>query len=972
MNKIIWLLLLFILGYILSNAQEYPLQHYGTKEGLPHITVYRIFQDKKGFLWFCTDFGLSKFDGKTFKNYSTKDGLSHNIIISVTEDDSARMLVSSYKQGIVILSDTSIKKLKVAKGDLPKNIAYTLPDKDKIWIISFIKGGRLYLLKQDEVRNIPAKTGKQEDVDFFKLYRFGSEIMFATNDGIYTAINDSAVIPFLLKGENISDIKEDKNGGYWIGIKSKVVHYFNNKFIESYDLPKEVEISDLLVDRNHNLWIAGIPSAIFLIKDKVLTDIRKQMKIPKVFINNLCEDKEGNIWIATHGKGVYRLNSLEAINYTIEDKTINAYCTSITPVNEKKLLLSSYGKLSILEDGQLKTINSSLPSSEYIYFSKNINNKFYIGTPHNLISKEMVPPYREIRINKKLFGAISICSDTTGQIILGTYDNLFKIKNNEIVPFDSTGFLKGKRCNHILSANGALWILTEEGTIKLENGHYNFEDVPELNHPFISGNVLKDSHNRLWFATQNGLVCRDKGKYKVYTTADGLTDNLCKFLYEDDEGNLWLSTANNNINVIDLKTLRITEFIIDIDVPEILSFYRKNNTLYLGTIEGLSVIDITQAFTKEVTPLLYITSVKTRNATYTSPRELELAHNDNKLTIEFTGINYRHPENVEFRYMIRNLDNTWHVTKNNSIELSSLPGGDYDFILSSRLKNSKWGPEVTLPIKIAIPFWKTTWFTFLSMLVSLVLIYFITRKIILRSEAKKNEQLLILNKITYLKQQALSALINPHFIFNCMNSIQHYMNKNDREAANNYLSDFATLVRMTMEDAQEAFINLEEEIKRLDLYLALEKLRFGDKLEYKIAVNGDLDIHSIRIPNMILQPYVENAILHGILPKKEKGKINVYFSMVTDTELIIIIEDNGVGLNYDKKHNSVSKHNSFGMKLTEERLDLLNKFSGQHYSVNVMEVYNPDGAVRGTAVEITLPCYPDEKNISLLEDRINE
>lgn len=198
------------------------------------------------------------------------------------------------------------------------------------------------------------------------------------------------------------------------------------------------------------------------------------------------------------------------------------------------------------------------------------------------------------------------------------------------------------------------------------------------------------------------------------------------------------------------------------------------------------------------------------------------------------------------------------------------------------------------------------------------------------------------------------------------------MNKNDREAANNYLSDFATLVRMTMEDAQEAFINLEEEIKRLDLYLALEKLRFGDKLEYKIAVNGDLDIHSIRIPNMILQPYVENAILHGILPKKEKGKINVYFSMVTDTELIIIIEDNGVGLNYDKKHNSVSKHNSFGMKLTEERLDLLNKFSGQHYSVNVMEVYNPDGAVRGTAVEITLPCYPDEKNISLLEDRINE
>jgi sensor histidine kinase YesM len=242
-----------------------------------------------------------------------------------------------------------------------------------------------------------------------------------------------------------------------------------------------------------------------------------------------------------------------------------------------------------------------------------------------------------------------------------------------------------------------------------------------------------------------------------------------------------------------------------------------------------------------------------------------------------------------------------------------------------------------------------------------VAIFGLTRWRITKREAKKREQIELSNKVTYLKQQALSALINPHFIFNCMNSIQMYLYNNDNFNANIYLADFASLIRSTMENAQEAFIDLEKEIARITIYLKLEQFRFGQGLQYTISLDSMLAGRTVRIPNMIIQPYVENAIWHGIIPNNGIGKIGIDISLQPDNLIRITISDDGVGLGKARVLNSSkSEKRSYGMSLTKERLDLLRQLTGQFYHVKASEIISDEGKVAGTVIEIFLPLDPNE------------
>jgi LytS/YehU family sensor histidine kinase len=209
-------------------------------------------------------------------------------------------------------------------------------------------------------------------------------------------------------------------------------------------------------------------------------------------------------------------------------------------------------------------------------------------------------------------------------------------------------------------------------------------------------------------------------------------------------------------------------------------------------------------------------------------------------------------------------------------------------------------------------------------------------------------------QISGLEQKALQAMMNPHFIFNVMNSIQHYINGNDRQAANLYLSDFAALVRMNLEISNKSFISLFEEIAYLRLYLSLESLRFKNRLDYAISIDPEIDEEETTIPVMVLQPFVENAILHGVVPLTETGLVQINITKENDDLMKVQIIDNGVGYEHSLESKSGSKHISRGMKLTRQRLELIGRRSGQQCYVEVKDarqVYMK----QGTVVEILLP-----------------
>ena len=210
------------------------------------------------------------------------------------------------------------------------------------------------------------------------------------------------------------------------------------------------------------------------------------------------------------------------------------------------------------------------------------------------------------------------------------------------------------------------------------------------------------------------------------------------------------------------------------------------------------------------------------------------------------------------------------------------------------------------------------------------------------------EKRIIENKILELRQQALNAMMNPHFIFNSLNSIQNFINNHNKKEANDYLSKFAKLIRQNFDTAQEGFINLQEEIERLKTYLSLEKMRYGENFNYSIVVDDKINKKDTMIPNMIIQPFVENAIWHGILPGRIAGNLLIKFVDDSSSNLIIYIIDDGMG--FSQKTNSQSNHKPRGINLIKERLELINKDRGIN---NILNIKSDAGS--GTTVEIILP-----------------
>lgn len=959
--------LLFLLLLICNTAegQEFPTRHYTMRDGLCHATVYRIYQDRKGFLWFCTDYGLSVFDGRSFQNYTEKNGLTDKTILSVIEDPKGDMLVSTYRGGIDVIDHDSIRKLFATKGKIPEQIAYTLPEKDRLWLISFIRGNHLFVIEKDSVCEISIPWQGHESA-VYKLFLLDGKVTVLTGSGIYTIDDRRQPVPFLQElfaGIPVYTLLKGRDGGYWVGTRNKVFHVAGNVVQDTFSC-KGV-IADMLIDRSGNTWFATEYGEVMLVRQGTLHNITSRLTLPKTAVTDLFEDSEGSIWLATQGLGVFRVHALDIINYPLQQSLLNNYCTTIVPGNGHELWIGSFGTLSKWTDGTLTAVRSSLTPSEIIYFIKKQDDQLLIGTPFGLLIKGTQPPYTERRILSH-GAALSCCTDANGDVFIGGFASLYRFSKGKITLIDTSQFLKRKRLKSmVIDHEGALWAATDSAVIRYKDGAWSYPQLPGYKGIFKAERLLADRRQRLWFSTRAGLVCKSRAGYRIFTTKDGLSSNDCKHLYEDGNGRLWIS-SQQGLNTIDPGSFSISEFIADVDISEITSLHLHKGHLFIGTIGGLSVID-----TRRLPPLqqqlpTYITQVRTGSGQYNMPDKLSLSYRDNNLRIDFAAIHFRRPERVEYRYRIDGLDSSWHYTRNNSVELSALPGGDYRFVLASRPGRGTWGKNVVLPITIAIPFWRTGWL--LAVLIT-VLMDILSRTAMWRAahiESKKKNRLMIRNQVTYLKHQALSALINPHFIFNCMNSIQHYLHRKDHEQASRYLSEFADLIRMTLEDTQEAFIQLGKELERIRLYLSLEKLRVGKKLNYEIILTPAISADEIRIPNMILQPYIENAIWHGIIPKKGPGKIIIRLLTDDPGGLLIQIEDNGAGIGSRAGH---STHRSMGMKLTETRLGLLNRLLNSYYRATVTDLKERNA--QGTLVELRLPCRPNEQQIRLLEAEMN-
>lgn len=303
------------------------------------------------------------------------------------------------------------------------------------------------------------------------------------------------------------------------------------------------------------------------------------------------------------------------------------------------------------------------------------------------------------------------------------------------------------------------------------------------------------------------------------------------------------------------------------------------------------------------------------------------------------------------------IDNDWQITDQTSLRYPKLPPGSYQFTLYAINNDEIESTEpVTFKVTVIPPFWSTLGFKAMSLIaivfVLILAYWYITRRI-KATERRRSE---IKQKIAESEMKALRSQMNPHFIFNALNSIQRFIIKNDKIQASNYLSKFATLVRSVLENAQYSDVVLEDEMKALNLYLELEALRFKSKMEYNIEIEDNIDPKELKIPSMLIQPFVENAIKHGILHKKNGGRVDIKIR-IEDSMLICVIEDDGVGRKkaQELKDKQKHTHQSLGMQVTQERLDILNAQRANKVSIKISDLHDEKNEASGTRVEIFTP-----------------
>jgi two-component sensor histidine kinase len=475
--------------------------------------------------------------------------------------------------------------------------------------------------------------------------------------------------------------------------------------------------------------------------------------------------------------------------------------------------------------------------------------------------------------------------------------------------------------------------------------------------------VETDAYNRIWVGTQNGIAILSGNRFISSTIDQGGASNSINFL-KYFNGSMWFGTNNGLYSTEVGEKIREESLIIrrygmedglrSLETNLNAVYVDKQNRLWFGTTEGVMCLEpeLLQERELKALPKVALTDVQIDflnpdwkkfkaeiDAVTGFPLHPSVDYKSNHFTFKFTGISMSYPDEVKYQFMLEGFDEEWQaVTEANFITYSNLPYNTFRF-------------------KVRPPFWFTWWFILLEVLfgAALVLGIWYVRRRVVRARFER-ERLEMRSRMLTLEQQSLNSSMNRHFIFNALNSIQYYINRQDRLAANKYLSDFARLIRKNLDSSQETLTPLRDEMERLELYLKLEHMRFKDKFEYSISIDPDIPQDLIKVPAMLLQPFLENSIWHGLLPKKEAGWVKVNLSR-RDNSLHMIIEDNGVGIeNSLKSKTGTDSHISKGMEITQSRIDLIQKMSGEKVQlIGPKQVNSEGGEVMGTKVEIIIP-----------------
>jgi hypothetical protein len=454
------------------SGQQFIVRHFNTEEGLPHSTVYRILEDKKGFLWFCTDGGVCSFDGRTFDNkLAVDDSILNCSPISVSEDEWGNKIVCSYNDGICFITDTGTSKYVPKELESPTFYFHAVSAKGLLWIAGRGEGEFLYRVKNGKMKRYELRNNNGEYVQVKKVLQFGEQVLIVSNNGLYRIAQDE-VQPYLthLITGDVKDLRVNRKGEYVAALNDKVVVADNNRIITTYKLDTTYNDMILACDSRDNIWLLAYGQKMLLLKAGKSKDISNMLPMQNLYFNDMMEDGEGNMWIGSYNEGVYMIPSSDILCYQLSDKKANSHCHSIAPIDSESMLVGSIGNVSVFRKGKLQPMPiKNLLHDEFVYFAKAVGHMAYIGTPYKLIRKDMKPPYKEEIMMHQHQGAAAMEIDRQGRIWIGGFGYPYVIEGNKVIRLDNDTIFINKRYDAIIEdKKGNIWLGTAIGLMRYD------------------------------------------------------------------------------------------------------------------------------------------------------------------------------------------------------------------------------------------------------------------------------------------------------------------------------------------------------------------------------------------------------------------------------------------------------------------------------------------------------------------------
>ncbi len=1000
------------------------------RNGLSQNSIRAIYQDSRGYMWFCTQDGLNRYDGYSFLKIK-KEGLSNNLISNYTNcmveskpglfwiGTEKGLSIYDFDNRIFINSDAQLKINKIyiedsvtawleSSNSLYRAKLVTIQKSDKVsysikienlfnyrellinnknsFIISG-KDNKLYTY------NLSTKITKLKSSFFTwqklipkKISVVTKDIQqnywIGTNDGLYRCDkNLLSVDSFMLERQKvtgikdkITDIKIDRNGNVYIATYQNGILYYDskrNKFTEiqydPYDLNglPDNKINCLFFDNSGTFWIGtkGAGIAVFSpYKYKfqhITQEPYKSTWLNNKYILSFEEDNQNNIWIGTDGGGLFKYNTTDNIFSNWRNNS-SAYSLSNDIIQD---LL--YDNASNLWVGTLNGVCKYVPE-------RNVFLRYYLVPNH---SKENLrtPKYFHIRLFQSAHG--KVYAITENEVFI------FNPTKNQ---FESNPFQFTSKATTTLSIieddDYTQWVASATGLyhIDIEKGFLDEAALSKINKTYFSTDqlyaLLKIENDKIWIATgNNGLYLFNTITKKIINNinqSDGLSNNFIYGILLDDQNKLWMS-SNLGISTYESTTHKIRNFDVNdgLQSNEFNSgaFYKtKNNDLLFGGINGFNIIQPNNIPFNNFRPSVNISSVRVNDFPFHIPnyqltdKPIKFDNNQNTFEFEFSSGDYANVAKNTFEYKLNGFDKTWIKTNRHYASYPKLPHGNYTFYVRAGNNDGIYSSSAAQFHFIIKPMFWQTWI--FRIFVALIIVYYLYRTIInfLSKARRRDKEKMKIEKqkseyekqLAEIKLKALVSQMNPHFIFNCMNSIQAMILSDQNMQASTYLTKLSRLVRAVLENSVKTFVPLNEVIDNLKLYLELESLRFDQQFNYDIKTEN-IDIYSVELPSMLIQPYVENAIWHGLLKKTGEKDLQIRFYTIRNSVFCEII-DNGIGRVNAQTMNLKKQHQSLGTKITQEMFDTLNKIKQATYKADIIDMYDENNLPIGTKVIIEM------------------